>query len=245
MFCYDTPTNIRKYHSFPAFWLRLQAILSVCLFAALQSVVAFVVHDFLSYYKGFSNCIKTHSISWQSLISSSFDDICKDPIFIRTVFKSFCFSLGSTIMTWDELYLITLFLKFSFTRLIPSIPRTSIYLWQPRRDIWTTDYVALANRRIRQQNTSFKTVATTYTLEGKKFTCAKIWKTWKRKITNWFKWNRWLLKVARLTSCGHPGNYSSSLCFTENSYSQHTLWSKVTYLSFTESVMITQRGTME
>lgn len=88
------------------------------------------------------------------------------------------FSLVKPSMTWEVSCWVILLLKLNFTRLVL---KTSIQLWHPGRDVWSTDLFALVNRRMRQLYTACKTCGHNLHNERKKLTLAKIWKTWPRE----------------------------------------------------------------
>lgn len=79
-------------------------------------------------------------------------------------FYFLCFMLDSVTMAWGVTCWVTQLLQLNFTRLILM---TSIYLWYPGGDIWSTDLFALESRRMRQLCIAYKIVATTYIMRGK------------------------------------------------------------------------------
>lgn len=86
-------------------------------------------------------------------------------ILLLVLYAGFC------PMVWEVTCWVTQLLQLNFTRLIL---RTSIYLWYPGGDIWSTDLFALESRRMRQLCIAYKIVATTYIMRGKKLTLAKV-----------------------------------------------------------------------
>lgn len=94
---------------------------------------------------------------------------------ISTVKINLCFTLVKIAMTWEVSCWVILLLKLNFTRLVL---KTSIRLWHPGRDVWSTDLFALVNRRMRQLYSACKNCGHNLHNERKKLTLAKIWKTW-------------------------------------------------------------------
>ena len=128
--------------------------------------------------------------------------------FLRQSTTNLCFTLGLPTMTWGVSCWMIRLLKLSFARLVL---RTSVHLWHPGTEVWSTDLFALVNRRMRQLCTAYKTVAITYIMRGKNRHLPKCERPDKGKnklLINQLDWKIWLFKMTRFVGCRNPDNYS-------------------------------------